>query len=171
MFTLAISCLITYNLPWFMNLRFQVLIQYCSLQHQTLLSSPVTSTTGRCFHFGSVYSFFLELFLHSSPVAYWALTDLGGPSFHIIFFFFLPFHTVHGVLKAIILKWFAIAFSSGPHFVRTLHHDPSVLGHPTWHGCFIELDKTVVHVIRMVSFLWFCVNFLKITLAVTRRDY
>ena len=26
---------------------------------------------------------------------------------------FLPFHTVHGVLKARILKWFAIPFSSG----------------------------------------------------------
>ena len=31
---------------------------------------------------------------------------------------FLPFHTVHKVLKARILKWFAIPFSSGPHFVR-----------------------------------------------------
>ena len=41
---------------------------------------------------------------------------------------FLPFHTVHGILKARILKWFAIPFSSGSHFVRTLHHDPSVLG-------------------------------------------
>ena len=30
------------------------------------------------------------------------------------------FHTVHGVLKARILKWFAIPFSSEPHFVRTL---------------------------------------------------
>ena len=50
---------------------------------------------------------------------------------------FSPFHTVHtvhGVLKARILKWFAIPFSSGPRFVRALHHDPSVLGDPTWHG-------------------------------------
>ena len=46
---------------------------------------------------------------------------------------FLPFHTVHGVLKARILKWFAIAFSRGPCFVRTLHHNPSVLGGPTQH--------------------------------------
>ena len=30
---------------------------------------------------------------------------------------FLPFYTVHGVLKARILKWFAIPFSSGPCFV------------------------------------------------------
>ena len=33
-----------------------------------------------------------------------------------------------------ILKWFAILLSSGPHFVRTLHCDPSVLGSSTWHG-------------------------------------
>ena len=43
---------------------------------------------------------------------------------------FLPFHTVHGVLKARIRKWFAIPFSSGPHSVRHLHHDPSILGGP-----------------------------------------
>ena len=47
---------------------------------------------------------------------------------------FLPFHTLHGVLKARKLKWFAIPFSSGPHFVRTLHNDPSILGGPTRHG-------------------------------------
>ena len=43
-------------------------------------------------------------------------------------------HTVHGVLKARILKWFAIPFSSGPHSFRPLHHDPPVLGGPTQHG-------------------------------------
>ena len=55
---------------------------------------------------------------------------------------FLPFHTVHGILSARILKWFAIPFSSGPHFVRTLHHDPSVL--VALHGMahsFNELDR------------------------------
>ena len=44
---------------------------------------------------------------------------------------FLPFHTAHGALKAKMLKWFAILFSSGPCFVRTHHHDPSILGGPT----------------------------------------
>ena len=34
------------------------------------------------------------------------------------------------------LMWFAIPFSSGPHFVRTLYHDLSVLGGPTWHGSY-----------------------------------
>ena len=51
----------------------------------------------------------------------------------------LPFPTVHGIHKARILKWFAIPFSSGPHSVRPLHHDLTVLGGPTWHG-FVSLS-------------------------------
>ena len=66
----------------------------------------------------------------------------------------LPFHTVQGVLKARILKGFAIPSSSGPHSVRPLHHDPFDLGwpHTAWLS-FIELDKAVVRVIRLASFL------------------
>ena len=144
MFTLAISCLTTSNLPWFMDLTFQVPMQYWSSQHWTLLPSPATSTTGCCFCFVSFSSFFLELFLHWSPVAYWAPTNLGSSSFSVLF---LPFHTVHGVIKSRILKWFAFPFSSGPCFVRTLHLDLSVLG--ALQGLaqsFIELDKAVIHV-------------------------
>ena len=69
-----------------MDLTFQVPMKYCSLQNLTLLPSPVTSTTGCCFCFGSISSFFLELFLHSSPVAYWALIDLGNSSFSVLSF-------------------------------------------------------------------------------------
>ena len=67
---------------------------------------------------------------------------------------FLPFHTAHGILKTRILKWFDIPVSSGRHFVRTLHLVLSILGGPQGmaHG-FIEVDKAVVHVIRLVSFL------------------
>ena len=94
MFTLAISCLTTYNFPWFMDLIVQVPMQYCSLQYQILLPSPVTSITGHCFHFGSISSFFLELFLHSSPAAYWVPTDLGSSSFSVISFcLFIQFLT------------------------------------------------------------------------------
>jgi len=57
----------------------------CYLQHQTLLPSPVLFTTGHCFCFGSIPSFFLELFLQLSPVAYWAPTDLGS-SFSVLCF-------------------------------------------------------------------------------------
>ena len=157
MFTIVISCLTTSNLPWFMDLTFQVPMQYCPLQHQTLLPSPITSTVGWCFHFGSVSSFFLELFLHWSPVAYWASTYLGS---HLSVSYILPFHTVHGVLKARILNWLAISFSSGPHFVRTLHHDPSI-----WVALYviihslIKLDKAVVHVISLFNFLWLRFSF------------
>ena len=59
-----------------------------SLQHQTLLPLPATSTAGCCFRFGSVSLFFLQWFLHSSPVAYWAPTDLGSSSFSVLSFFF-----------------------------------------------------------------------------------
>jgi len=69
----------------------QRLIEFCQekelviantlFQQQTLLPSPVTSTTGCCFCFGSVCSFFLELFLRWSPVAHWAPTNLGSSSF------------------------------------------------------------------------------------------
>ena len=86
--TLAISRLTTSNLPWFMDLTFQVPMQYCSLQHQTFLLSPVTSTTGYSFRFGSIPSFSLELFLHWSPVAYWAPTDLRSSSFSVLSFAF-----------------------------------------------------------------------------------
>ena len=93
------------------------------------LLSPVTCITGYCFCFGSIPSFFLELFLHWSPVAYWVpMASSSSVSYHF------AFPTVHGVLKARILKWFAILFSSGPHSVRPLHYDPPVLGGPTWHG-------------------------------------
>ena len=53
----------------------------------------------------------------------------------------LPFHTVHGVLKARILKWFAIPFSSGSHSVRPVQYDTSILGGPKWHS-FISLSYT-----------------------------
>ena len=87
MFTLAIFCLTTSNLLWFTDLTFQIPIHYCSLQHRTLLPSPITSTTGHCFCFGFIFSFFLELFFHSSPVAYWAPTDLGSSSFCLFILF------------------------------------------------------------------------------------
>ena len=61
-------------------------MQYCSLQHWTFLPLPVTSATGYYFCFVSVFSFFLELFLHWSAVAYWAPTDLGNSSYSVLSF-------------------------------------------------------------------------------------
>ena len=150
-FTLAISCLTTSNLLWFMDLTFQVPMQYCSLRHQTLLLSPVTSTTGCCLHFGSVSPLFLELFLHSSPVVYWAPTNLGNSSFRVLsfclFILFLGFSMQE--------YWSGLPFPSPVDHVSS---ELSTMTCPSWvalHGMvhsITELDKDVVHVISFISF-------------------
>ena len=68
-------------------------MQYCCLQSQTLLPSPVTSTTEHCFCFGSVPSLFLVLILYWSLVAYWTLTHLGSSSFSFLSFYLLILFT------------------------------------------------------------------------------
>ena len=153
MFTLAISCLTTSNLPWFMDLTFPVPMPYCSLKHQTWLPSPVTSTTRCCFCFGSVSSFFLEAFLHLSPVAYRASADFGSSSFSVLsfclFILFMGFSRQE--------YWSGLPFPSPVDHVLS---ELSTMTSPSWvvlHGMahsFIEQDKAVVHVISLISFLW-----------------
>ena len=124
MFTLAISCLTTSNL--LMDLIFQVPIQYCSLQHQTLLSPPGISTTGHHFIFGPAASFFLELLviaISSFPAAYWTPSDLLGSSSSVISF--CPFILFLGFLRQ--EYWSDLPFPP-PHsnreqlFVNVAHH-------------------------------------------------
>ena len=157
-FTLAISYLTTSNLPWFMDLTFQVPMQYCSLYHRTLLLPPVISTTGYYFCFGSIPSFFLELFLHWSPVAYWAPTDPGSSPFSVLLF----------CLFILFMEFSRQEYWSGLPFPSPVDHISSELSTmicPSWvalHGMahsFIELDKSVVHVIKLVSFLWLWFSF------------
>ena len=141
-FTLAIFCLTTSNLPWFMDLTFQVPMQYCSLQHRTFLLSPVISTSGYCFCSDSIPSFFLGLFLHWSPVAYWAPTNQGGSSFSIISFclLILSWGSQGKNTKVVchfFLQWTTFCQSSTPW--------PNRLGwpHTAWLS-FSDLDTTVV---------------------------
>ena len=112
MCTLVISCLTTSNLSWLMDLTFQVSMQYCSLQHQTLLLSPVPVLFLLWLHPFILSGVISPLMSSSALGTYWPREFI----FH--YPIILPFHTVHGVLKARILKWFAIPFSSGPHSVR-----------------------------------------------------
>ena len=142
MFSFAISCLTLSNLPWFMDLTSQVPMQYCSLQHWTLLPSPVTSTTGHCFCFGYVSSFFLELFLHWSPVAYWAPTNLRSSSFSVLSFY----------LFILFMGFSSNEYWSGLPFPSPVDHilsELSTMTHLSWvtlHAMahsFIELDKAV----------------------------
>ena len=156
MFTLAISCLTASNLPWFMDPTFQVPMQYCSFQHWALLPSPVTSTAACWFCFGSVCSFFPELFLHQSPIAYWTPTDLGSSSFSVLtFFFFIQFM---GLSSQEYLSGLPFPFP-GDHILSELSN-MTCLSWVALHGMAdssIELDKGVVYVIRWFSFLrlWF----------------
>ena len=127
-------------------------MQYCSLQHQTLLLSPVTSTAGNCFCFGSITSFFLELFLHWSPVAYWAPTNVGSSSFSI-----LTFHFV-----ILFMRFSRQEYWSGLPFPSPVDHilsDLSTMTRPSWVAprawlSFIESDKAVVLV--WLDWLVFC---------------
>ena len=143
MFTLNISFLPTSNLPWSMDLVFQIPIQYCSLQHWTLLPSSVTSTTGCCFHFGSASSFFLELFLHSSPVAYLAPTNPGSSSFSVLSF--CLFILFMGLSRQ--EYWSGLPLPSPVDHVfselSTVPHLSWVALHSMAHS-FIELDKAVI---------------------------
>ena len=153
-FTLVISYLTTSNLLWFMDLTFQLPKWYCSLQHWTLLLSPVPSTPKCCFCFGSIPSFFLELFLHWSPVAYWHLPTWGVHlSMSYLFAFLYCLWQEY---------WSGLSF---PFPVDHILSELSTMTHPSWvalHGMdqsFLVLDKAVAHVIRLVSFLWLWFSF------------
>ena len=90
MFTFAISCWpCPFTLIHWLNIPDSY--QYCSLQNQTLLLPPDTSTNEHHFCFGAASSFFLELFFHSSPVAYWTHStwELIFSPFMIFFFLLL----------------------------------------------------------------------------------
>ena len=114
-----------------MDLTFQVPMQYCSLQHQTLLLSPVPFTTGCCFCFGSIPSFFLKLFLHCSPLAYWAPTNLGSSTFSVLYLFAFSYCSWGSqgknteVVCHSLLHWTT--------FVRTPHRDPIIIPIPTYY--------------------------------------
>ena len=153
MFTLAISCLTTSNLPWLMDLTFQVSMQYCSLQHWTLLPSAVTSTTGCCSSFGSVSSFFLELFPHCSPVAYWAPTHLGSSSFSFLSFCLFILFT--GFSRQEFWSGLPLPFPVDHVLTElsTMTNLSWVALHGMAHG-YTKLGKAAVHVISLISFLW-----------------
>ena len=127
-------------------------MQYCSLLHWTLLLSPVTSTTGYCFCFDSIPSFFLELFLHWFPVAYWVPTDLGSSSFSI--YHFASSYCSWGS-QGKNTEMVCHSFLQWTTFCQTSPPWPASLGwpHRAWLS-YIELDKAVVRVIRLTSFLW-----------------
>ena len=130
MFNLAISCLShsIYLDSW--TLKFQVSMQYFSLQHH------FTFTTRHIYNWAS-FLHCLSHFILSGAISNCHLLFLNN----ILYTFqpwgfifqcdlFLPFLNAHGVLRAKILQWISISSSKGPCVFRTLH----ILVGPTWHS-------------------------------------
>ena len=55
-----------------------------------------------------------------------------------------PFHTVHVILKARILKWFSIPFSSGPHLSLTTNLDSILKSRGITMSTKVHLVKAMV---------------------------
>ena len=140
-----------------MDLTFKVPMNYCSLQHRTLLPSPVTSTTG--------FGFALALSLHS----FWSYFPTLFQE-HIVY---LP----TGGIYLSVSYLFAFSYCSwgsqgkntevichsllqGTAFCQNPPPWPVHLGWP-YMAClsFTELDKAVVHMISLISFLWLWFSF------------
>ena len=107
--------------------------------HSRFLCNIALYSIGPCFshhshpQLGTLFALALSFILSGviSPLISRSILGIYWPGeFLFQYSIILPFHTVHGVLKARILKWFAIPFSSGSHSVRSLHHDPPILGCP-----------------------------------------
>ena len=140
-----------------MDLTFQVPTQYCPLEHWTLLPSPVTSTTECCFCFGSGSSLFLEYFFtvlqqHIGHLLTW------GVHFSVSYLFTFLYYSwgSQGKNTEMVCKSL---------LQRTILLELSTMTRLSWvalqgiaHG-FIELDKPVVHVINLISFLWLWFSF------------
>ena len=149
MFTLAISCLTTPNLPWFTDLTFQVPMQYCS---------DLASITSHI-HSQVLFLLWLRPFILSGVIFLLISSSILGsyqpgefifqcPSF-CLFILFMVFSRQE--------YWNGLPF---PSPVDHILSEVSTMICPSWvalHGMahsFIELDKAVVHVIRLFSFLW-----------------
>ena len=114
MFSLAIFCLTTSNLPWFMNLTFQVPKQYCSLQqycsfhYQSHPQLGVIFTLAQPLHsFWSYFSILLQY--HIGHLLTWG--------FHLSVSYLFAFSYCSWGSQG--KKTEVVCHSSGPHFVRS----------------------------------------------------
>ena len=123
-------------------------MQHCSLQHRTLLPSPVTYTT-------ELFLLWLCLFIFSgviSPPFSSSILGTYWPGEFITFCLFIGFSRQE--------YWGGLP---SPSPVDHILSELSTVTCPSWvalhgkaHSC-IELDKAMIHVISLVSFLclWF----------------
>ena len=130
-----------------MDLTFKVSMQFCSLQHLTLLPSSVTSTTCIVFGLGQpLYSFWS--YFSTSPVAYWSPATWGV---HLSMSYLLTFlYCSWGsqgknteVFCHSLLQWITFCQYSSAWRLHGMAHS------------FTELDKAVIHVIFFFFWLVF----------------
>ena len=129
-------------------------MQYCSYSIGLYIHHQSCSQLGVVFCFGSISSFFLVLFFHSSPEAYWVLIDLGV---HLSMSYLLTFSILFMGFSRQEYHWSGLSFPSPVNLILpelfTIIHSSCVSLLGIAHS-FIE---AVVHVISLNSFLWLCV--------------
>ena len=148
MFTLAISCLTTSNLPWFMDLHSMFLCNIALYSISLCFYHQSHPQLGVVFALAPSLHSFWSYFSYWSPVAYWAPTDLGISSFIVLSF----------CLFILLMGFSRKEYWSSLSFFSTMDHtlsELSTMTRPSW--VFLhKLHKAVVHVIRLVSSLWLC---------------
>ena len=147
-FTLAISYSTTSNLPWFPELTFQVPVQYCCF---ISINSHI--------HKWVLFLLWLFLFIISgvnSPLISSSILGTYQPGEFIFQFpIFLLFMMFMGLSRQ--EYWSDLAFPSPVDYFLLELSTITCLSWVALHCMaysFIEFDKAVVHVIRLVSFLW-----------------
>ena len=124
-FTLAISCLTTSNLPWFMDLTFQV--------PMAILLFPALDLASITSHIHNWVLFFLwlHLFILSWVISLLISSSMLGTYWPGEFLFqypiILPFHTVHGASRQ--EYWSGLPF---PSPVGHILSDLSNMTHSSW---------------------------------------
>ena len=152
MLILALS-LTTSNLPWFMDLTFQVPTQYCSYSigpyfyHQSDSQLGIVFALALSLH--SFWSYFSTLRQqHNGHLSTWEV------HLSVSYLFAFSYHSwgSQGRNTDVVCPF--------PSPVDHVLSELSTMTPPSWVALqgmahsFIELDKTVVHVISLVSFLW-----------------
>ena len=157
MFTLAVSCLTTSNLPWFMDLTFQVPMQFALY---SIGVSEFTSITSHI-HNWALFSLVLCLFIFSG------VTFPLNIQYHIghlpTWGVYLSVSVISFCLFILFMGFSRQEYWSGfpfPCLVDHISSELSTMTHLSWvvlysmaHS-FTEWDKAVVLVINLISFLW-----------------
>ena len=153
MFSLTISSLTASNLPWFMNLTFQIPMQYCTYSLRLYFHHQSLPQLG-------LFLLWLHLFILSWVISPLISSSILGTYRPGEFIFQCPFFCLFILFMGFSRQeyWSSLPF---PSPLDDALSELSTMTHLSWlSDSFLELDKAVVHVIRLVSFLWlwFLVN-------------